>query len=184
MSERWASVLGYEGLYEVSDLGRIRRIGMAAKTGKGHGGGARIGRILKPQKHRGGYRAVQLWKDGKLRNFLVHIIVAHAFLGPTPKGKEVNHDDGHKPNCAASNLEYLTRAENIKHAYRTGLRIGKPILSGEDHHLAKLSALKASEIRLRYQPRVHTLKALAGEYGVNHKTIHAIISGKTWKEVV
>jgi HNH endonuclease/NUMOD4 motif len=182
MTERWLPVVGYEGVYDVSDAGRIRRVGRAARNGNGHGGGARIGRILKPQKHRGGYRAIQLWKDGKLRNFLIHILVAQAFIGPVPEGKEVNHDDGDKPNCAVSNLEYLTRADNMKHAYRTGLRVAKPIIVGETHHNAKLTMEKAREIRRRYKPRVCSLKMLAREFDLDHKTIHSVISHKTWRE--
>jgi HNH endonuclease/NUMOD4 motif len=181
--ERWLPVVGYEGLYEVSDAGRIRRVGRAARSGNGRGGGARIGLIQKPQPRPGGYLSVQLWKDGKVRNFLVHVLVAKTFIGPAPKGMEVNHDDGDKSNCALSNLEYLTRADNMKHAYRTGLRVAK-VPKGETHHAAKLTMERAREIRRRYQPRVCTLKMLAHEFGLDHKTVHSVVSHKTWRESV
>ncbi len=121
-AERWLPVLGYEGVYEVSDQGRVKRVGKAARHGKGRGGGARIGLVLAPQKQSGGYRAVQLWREGLMKRRLVHVLVALAFLGPPPERHEVNHIDGDKTRNGLTNLEYLTRSENNKHAYRIGLR--------------------------------------------------------------
>lgn len=178
--EAWAIVEGYESLYEISSLGRVRRVGRATRNGDRYGGGARIGRVLAHLSQRGGYIAVQLWKDGRMRRFLLHVLVARAFIGRPPPGTEVNHIDGNKRNPAASNLEYVTRSENIRHAYRTGLRTAN-VPSGEAHHNAKLSSGKAIEIRRRYVPGVCTLKMLAREYGVDHKTIHRVVSGKGWR---
>ena len=121
--EAWCPVAGYEGLYEVSNHGTIRRVGKAARHGAGRGGGARIGRVLTPHVARGGYFAIQLWRDGRPETRLVHRIVATSFLGPLPDGKEVNHRDGDKRNNRPPNLEYVTRSENNAHAYRIGLRL-------------------------------------------------------------
>lgn len=125
MSEQleWRPVVGFEGLYEVSRCGRVKRVGKAHRTGKGRGGGARLHREIKPQKHRGGYLAVQLWREGKMHRPLLHRVVAAAFIGPCPDGMEVNHIDGSKTSNAASNLEYVNRSQNMLHAYRTGLRV-------------------------------------------------------------
>lgn len=120
--EEWRPVVGFEGLYEVSDRGRVRRVGRAARNGKGRGGGAQIGLVLRLQEDRHGRRHVQLWRNGSYYNRLVHCLVASAFLGPCPQGKEVNHKRGVQAGDAAENLEYLTRSENILHAYATGLR--------------------------------------------------------------
>ena len=120
--EEWRPVVGYEDVYEVSNHGRIRRVGKAARHGKGRGGGARIGLIRKYQIIHGGYQVVQLWKEGNYKSWLVHRIVAFTFLGLPPNGHEVNHRDGNKQNNRLDNLEYVTRSENSKHAYRTGLR--------------------------------------------------------------
>lgn len=120
--EEWRPIVGFEGLYEVCSLGNVRRVGKAARQGKGRGGGARIGLILKPQPRKDGYIHVQLWKEGKPEIHLVHCLVAEAFLGPAPLGYEVNHQNGRKEECYVSNLEYVTRSENNLHAYRTGLR--------------------------------------------------------------
>lgn len=121
--EGWRPVVDFEGLYEVSDAGRVRRTGKAARHGKGRGGGARLGHVLAPLKNRQGYRAVQLWRGGEGAMRLVHVLVATAFLGPPPDRQEVNHRDGDKTNNALANLEYVTRSENARHAYRTGLRV-------------------------------------------------------------
>lgn len=120
--EGWRAVLGFEGLYEISDDGRVRRVGRAARNGKGHGGGVRLGHVLSPLKNHRGYRAVQLWRDGRATMRLIHVLVAEAFLGPVPAGREVNHRDGNKTHNALPNLEYVTRSENAEHAYRIGLR--------------------------------------------------------------
>lgn len=120
--EGWCPVLGYEGLYEVSSQGRVRRIGRAARAGKGRGGGVVRGRILTSTLYRKGYRKVQLWRDGCWRNVGIHQLVAAVFIGPCPKGHEINHKDGVKHNNCTDNLEYVTRSGNVKHAYMTGLR--------------------------------------------------------------
>lgn len=178
--EEWRSVAGFEALYEVSSLGRVRRIGKAARNGKGRGGGARIGLVLKPQRRKG-YLAVQLWRDGQPKSLLLHVVVAVAFHGPVAQGKEVNHCDGVKTNCRASNLEYLTRPENMKHAYRTGLRVAV-VPTGIDHHNAKLTPEKARQIRARHSSGACTLSALAREFVVDRSTIRSIILEKTWRE--
>jgi hypothetical protein len=122
--EEWRAVVGFEDLYEISDAGRVRRVGRAARKGNGRGGGARVGRVLTQHTRVAGYRSVQLWREGHYANRLVHCLVAEAFIGSRPTDHDVNHIDGIKGNNARSNLEYLTRAANNRHAYDTGLRAG------------------------------------------------------------
>ena len=111
--ENWRPVIGYEGAYEVSDLGRIKSLNA---YGRG------IVKVLKQKESNRGYLTVDLFKDGKYTKLGVHRIVCSAFVRP-PKGNEqVNHIDGDKKNNLPSNLEWCTPSENIKHAYRTGLK--------------------------------------------------------------
>ena len=120
--EEWRPAVGFEATYAVRSHGRVRRIGQAARHGAGRGGGARIGRVLRPGRLPGGYLRYQLWQDGRYFPRLAHRLVAAAFLGPCPAGHEVNHRDGQKQHNHVANLEYVTRSQNNRHAYRIGLR--------------------------------------------------------------
>lgn len=180
--EEWRPVPGYEGVYEVSNMGRVRRSGGAAKMGRGHGGGARVGRVLRLQRGLDGYYRVQLWKGGNYQNYLIHRLVAVAFLGPVPDGYEVNHKSGDKSQNQAVNLEYATRPENNLHAYRHGLRVNNLQFKGENHRNAKLTKKQVQEIREQYRPssRFFGSVALGRKYGVDHTTILDIVNLKIW----
>lgn len=99
MVETWKPVKGYEGIYEVSNLGRVRNI-------------KRKNKIVKSYLTRTGYRRVQLSKAAITKNHLVHRLVADAFL-PKPENKDViNHKDFNRANNSVENLEWLTYQEN------------------------------------------------------------------------
>ena len=101
MQEQWKPVVGYEGLYEVSNLGNVRK----SSTKK----------VRKPFLNRQGYARVDLWKDNKHISYTVHRLVAKAFL-PNPDMKpEVNHIDENRLNNRVDNLEWCTRLENMHH---------------------------------------------------------------------
>ncbi len=80
------------------------------------------GRVLRPMTITGGYYMVHLRKDGLTVPCKIHRLVAEAFIGPAPEGLQVNHRDGVKTNNRAENLEWVTRSENMQHAYAMGLR--------------------------------------------------------------
>lgn len=104
--ETWKDVVGYEGLYQVSDEGNVRSLNYN-RTGKQ--------KIMKPRNNGSGYLLVGLCKDGKVKQMLVHRLVAQAFV-PNPQGLEtVNHRDEVKTNNAASNLEWLSMRDNINY---------------------------------------------------------------------
>lgn len=97
--ETWKPISGYEGLYEVSDLGRVK--------------GLRRNKILREQKRRHGYLSVWLYKDGcKPIQASIHRLVANAFCGEHEANAEVNHINENKADNRASNLEWLTHKEN------------------------------------------------------------------------
>ena len=140
MKEEWRAVVGFDGIYSVSNRGSIRRdIG---------GQGARSGKILKPGSNPGGYCVVILNKYGDRYVRTVHRVVAEAFIGPCPDGLQRNHIDGDKTNNCAENLEYVTPSENMLHSYRTGLRKAVSVNSGESNGMSSLTNGQVVEIRV------------------------------------
>ena len=104
--ETWRAIAGYEGLYEVSDLGRIKSLGNNK---------FRKEKILKPGKNNWGYLQVCLCKDCHTKRLLVHRLVAEAFI-PNPNNLEtINHKDEDKTNNVASNLEWMSIKDNINY---------------------------------------------------------------------
>ena len=114
-NEEWRDIKGYEGRYQVSNMGRVKSLEriVASKSGSKR---TIQGRILKLETKRTGYLRVKLYdSSGKMKNFLVHRLVCEAFH-ENPEDKPcVNHIDENKANNAAINLEWCTHKENINH---------------------------------------------------------------------
>ena len=114
MDEIWKDIKGYEGKYQVSNKGNIKSLKQFNKRG--------VDLIIKLGKNNTGYTIVRLTKNNKLKTPLVHRLVAQAFI-PNPDNKpQVNHKNGNKADNTVENLEWVTRSENQKHAYETGLQ--------------------------------------------------------------
>lgn len=110
-SEIWKPVVGYEGFYEVSSFGKVRSLKRTRK-GKCESECGVKERLLKPSKHTKGYLVCGLSKDGKLKYFKVHRLVAEAFL-PNPENKEqIDHINTIKTDNCISNLRWVTPKEN------------------------------------------------------------------------
>lgn len=105
-------------------------------------------------------------------------MVALAFLGPCPPRKQVNHKNGRKSDNSPENLEYLTAAENTRHARRLGL-----LARGERCGAAKLTADEVREMRRRYQEEDVFQSTLAEEYGISGSTASSILRGERWTHV-
>ena len=172
--EEWLIVPGYEGLYEVSNLGRVRSIGGTTSRRAGY-------RIL---KHglcgTVDYFYVSLCQNGKTRNHLIHRLVAMAFLGEPPSmAYEVNHKNGNTHNNTVDNLEWTTKSGNIKHAFALGLAMP---LGGASHPSAKLSWDQADTIREQYAVGGTSYAKLAVQYGVTAGTISNIVGDRSYKD--
>ena len=114
MKEIWKDIIGYEGLYQVSNFGEVRRL---------HSGRRKLPPTkLKPRRINGqhgktNYLSVNLCKSARAHNYQVHRLVAEAFI-PNPDNKpQVNHIDGDPSNNSSDNLEWVTRSENELHAF-------------------------------------------------------------------
>ena len=123
--EEWRPVVGYEGLYEVSNFGRVRSLDRIIKRRK-NGNIVYKGMILKLQIKKKTRYGIILTKNHTTRNFMVHRLVAEAFI-PNPKHLEtINHKDENPFNNNVNNLEWMTNSENLLYGTRTE-RIKKKI---------------------------------------------------------
>lgn len=104
--EEWEDIAGYEGLYQVSNLGRVKSLGNNKSRNE---------KIIKPRSNKDGYLLVGLYNEGKGKNHRVHRLVAQAFINNPDNKPEVNHKDEDKTNNCVENLEWVTRKENINY---------------------------------------------------------------------
>lgn len=169
-TEVWKDIKEYEGLYQVSNFGRLKSLTKR---------GGKTPRILK-QQDRNGYKRVPLTDNSGVRKYKsVHLLVLTTF-----KGKKIdcecNHKDGDKSNNNIENLEWLTRSQNQKHAFDNGLQI--PLL-GEQVNNSKLLCNDVLQIRSIYEQGWATLKELGDAWGVSKANVHSIVKNKTWRHI-
>lgn len=165
--EHWKWVKGYEGKYEVSDLGRIR----SYVTGKA--------RYLSAKRlTRDGYIHVSLRKNHKGREFRLNRLVAETFIGEPPKGKDtVNHINGIKTDNRAVNLEWTSMSDQMYHAYSHKLK--KPRRS-KRKTVDEFTPEEKEYIRKSYKPYKpgHSIHYFALKYNVHHTVIEEILGRK------
>ena len=113
MNEIWKDIEGYEGLYQVSNLGRVTSFDSIDKLGR-----IRKGRVLKGIKDVKGYLLVKLYKNSIVYTKRLHRLVAETFIPNSENKPQVNHIDENKANNIVSNLEWMTAKENINHGTR------------------------------------------------------------------
>ena len=131
-------------------------------------------KILSQSTKKNGYKSITLNKSGLKKTFLGHRIVASSFcIGDT--SKDVNHINGVKSGNMASNLEFVTKSQNIAHAYKIGLIK----MSGENHPASKLSEFDVINIKSMVKYGMKQIN-IAKHYNVSKQTISAIIRGRNW----
>jgi hypothetical protein len=171
----WKPVVGFEGYYEVSNTGLIKRA--KGKTIYKDGRIAFFSEtILKPSINKKGYLTVYLSKNSKKYSITIHRIVAIAFINNFNNKPQVNHINCDKKDNSVSNLEWCTNSENQYHAVKNNL-----ISHGELHLSAKLNNIKVIEIRELFKYK--TTKELSFIYNVSISTINSIKYKKTWKRL-
>jgi hypothetical protein len=176
-TEQWRPVVGFEGVYSISDRGRLRRdtATLAWPPGK----------ILKGFNRGKWYTAYQLTVDGKEVHRLAHRLVAEAFIGPCPPGMQCNHKDGDKANNVPSNLEWVTPLQNVRHSIEVlghDPRTIADVPFGDEHYKTKLTVEALVDIKARAGMarcgQGPTQAQLAKEYGVCRLTIYRVLHDK------
>jgi HNH endonuclease len=134
------------------------------------------GRPLKGSMSEDGYRFIQ---HGRRRQKLFwHQVVWCAANGPIPGGMEINHRNGVKADNRLCNLECVTRSENIRHAFRLGLKDNRGV-KHPGHKLTEAQVLAIRKLRASGQ----TLRQVGNQYGVSLQTVHDIATGKSWSHL-
>ena len=177
--EEWRPISGFEGIYEISNLGRIKRIGpwSDGRMRKPHICKLKEKLVPKGQKT---YLSIMLSKDRGRTYHQVHRLVLTAFVGPAPSPKHhANHKNGNTLENTPENLEWVTPSENQFHAYRVLHATTRP---GSKHHGAKIREDDALAIRA-LRKRGWTLKRLAKQFGISEPTVCWIAKGKAWKDI-
>lgn len=172
MQEIWKDISNYGGLYEVSNIGKVRR----SIKDIPHDG-TYPGRILRGIEIRG-YRKINLYKNGRSKMFFIHRLVADVFL-PKIKGKNfINHIDLNKKNNDVTNLEWCTARENKLHAMKHGA-----YAFGERAAKAKLNPVKVQKIRQLYATGNYYQRELGKKFGVSQAAIGWVVRKNSWNHI-
>ncbi|AGO47430.1 HNH endonuclease [Cellulophaga phage phi19:3] len=175
--EIWKPIKGYENIYQVSNFGRVKSLDRIVFN-KGNGTRCKTkGRVLKQSKDKGGYLYVGLYnKDNeKTSSIKVHRLVAFSFCSGYTEGLEVNHKDGIRDNNLYTNLEWVTRSQNIRDTYKRGR-----ITYGQKNNASKLMDRDIGVISSLYDSGVsQSIISLA--FGVSQSTISNVIKNKHYK---
>lgn len=170
--EIWKTIPGYEAVYSVSNMGKVRRDCMGKRL--------QAGQMVKQWNNTYGYPSVRLRRESKGHSIAVHRIVSTCFLGPRPEGLVVNHIDGNKLNNRVENLEYVTPKENVHHAIKNGL---SRVLYGEEVGTSKLHAQEVLDIKGKYASGAYSQRNLAKEYSVSQTCIRMISKNRIWRHL-
>lgn len=174
--DNYKDIIGFEDFYKVNEYGDIISLDRLCST-KGKSFQLRKGRLLKPSVDRYGYKRTSLTdKNGNVKYFTIHRLVAIHFIDNPNNKKTVNHIDGNKLNNHKDNLEWNTVSEQNYHAYRCNLNSRK----GELNNSSKLTVENIKEIRSLIN--LKTIKELSEKFKISRSHISNIKNNKAWIE--
>lgn len=177
-TEIFKDVKGYEGLYKVSNLGKV----ISLKRKINNGSSYRLSKdyVMKSYDNGWGYLRVCLRNNNKQKFYLIHRLIAEHFI-PNPNNfNVVNHIDGNKKNNKISNLEWCDHSHNNKHAFRTGLINS---LKGEKHPRSKLNEKQVIEIKKLLSEGLLTQREIAKKFNIHPNTINGIYKNQIWRHL-
>jgi len=176
MKEIWKAIKNYP-MYEVSNKGKIRSFHNTFLSESG----LKIPRTSKLTKSDSRYYVINLYSKGRFKKFYVHSLVLKTFVGSRPKDFVCNHKDGIKTNNNLSNLEWISRSDDVNHAYRVGLQ---PIRNrkGRKNPRARLDDNKVKEIKGLLAKGISQTK-IGRIFNVSRGCISSISIEQTWKHI-
>ena len=177
MNYIWCDVLGYEGIYVVSECGLVKSLDHNVYDSNNNFVRIQKGRLIKQQKTNKGYLRVSLSKNGKKFTTGVHRLVLISFKGFDENKQHVNHIDGNKENNHLFNLEWVTNQENQIHAIENNLT--NPNLA-EKHHNSKLTNEQIKEVRHLNKIKKYRNIDLANMYNISAAAMSKILRNKTY----
>lgn len=164
IKEIWKDIQGYKGLYQISNYGKVKSLYK--------------NKLRSFSIDNSGYYHISLTKDKKQRSYLLSRLVALHFVKNSNKKQEVNHKDGNKNNNMSSNLEWSTRQENIKHAFKMGLNKTR---KGELCNFSKINNSQRTRIKELFNiniPKMNQYLKLSKMFNLSERQIRYIINGK------
>jgi hypothetical protein len=179
MNQSWHPVIGYEGLYEVSDLGNVRSVARLSVRRNNAGPYTLVlkEKLLNPGLNSRGYKTVSLYKEGRGWTVMVHKLVAQAFIGDRPEGHVIRHGKYGKAVNAVYNLSYGTCQDNSDDMVKDGKS-----LKGAKHHKTNLSDADVLFI-MRWPVYYGSKSYLRQKYNISKSILTDIRSGKTWQHL-
>ncbi len=169
--EIWKDIKGYEGLYQVSTLGRVRSFDRYVKNRMSNKNIKR-GKVLTPCTNRNGYKQLNLIINTKKKPKTIHRLVAETFISNPENKPCVNHIDGNKKNNNVKNLEWVTYSENTIHALKKGLKIP---LKGMNHYKRPINQFTLDG---KFVKRWESIKQVQEEWHLKSTSISACCRGK------
>lgn len=172
-TEVWRPAPAYEGIYEISSYGRVRRLRYSPQSAKG--------KILTPIRLKSGYLAVRLHDHGRDRTCYLHRLVAEAFIPVSLASKrlQVNHKDGRRDNNGIDNLEWCTNQENTIHAFT---QLGRSGPQGELSGKTNLTNYQVRCIKRMLRLGI-TRKRVQDRFGVSKQVVASIARGTRWGSI-